>query len=129
MAEGVGFEPTDPCGSPVFKTGAIDHSAIPPMILGLGAIASEPPRGDQIAVAFTRTTSLIRSRGKSTESKLLSLDAPALAAHVPCRLRNDEWPSEAPAMAVLNQYAPQRRPQLGQRPEGLPEADCDRHPL
>jgi hypothetical protein len=30
MAEGVGFEPTDPCGSPVFKTGAIDHSAIPP---------------------------------------------------------------------------------------------------
>jgi hypothetical protein len=30
MAEGVGFEPTDPCGSPVFKTGAIDRSAIPP---------------------------------------------------------------------------------------------------
>jgi hypothetical protein len=33
MAEGVGFEPTDPCGSPVFKTGAIDHSAIPPTYL------------------------------------------------------------------------------------------------
>src|SRR5271166_157623 len=31
LAEGVGFEPTDPCGSPVFKTGAIDHSAIPPI--------------------------------------------------------------------------------------------------
>src|ERR1700704_1368142 len=30
FSEGVGFEPTDPCGSPVFKTGAIDHSAIPP---------------------------------------------------------------------------------------------------
>ena len=30
MAEGVGFEPTEPCGSPVFKTGAIDHSATPP---------------------------------------------------------------------------------------------------
>src|SRR6202022_212323 len=30
VAEGVGFEPTDPYGSPVFKTGAIDHSAIPP---------------------------------------------------------------------------------------------------
>ena len=29
-AEGVGFEPTVPCGTPVFKTGAIDHSAIPP---------------------------------------------------------------------------------------------------
>jgi hypothetical protein len=30
LAEGVGFEPTDPFGSPVFKTGAIDHSATPP---------------------------------------------------------------------------------------------------
>ena len=27
----MGFEPTDPCGSPVFKTGAIDHSATPPL--------------------------------------------------------------------------------------------------
>jgi hypothetical protein len=31
MAEEVGFEPTEPCGSPVFKTGAIDHSATPPI--------------------------------------------------------------------------------------------------
>src|SRR5690349_1736849 len=30
VAEEVGFEPTEPCGSPVFKTGAIDHSATPP---------------------------------------------------------------------------------------------------
>ncbi len=30
MAEGVGFEPTEPFGSPVFKTGALNHSAIPP---------------------------------------------------------------------------------------------------
>ena len=30
MAEGVGFEPTDPCGSAVFKTAAIVHSATPP---------------------------------------------------------------------------------------------------
>jgi hypothetical protein len=30
MAEGVGFEPTDPFGSPVFKTGALNRSAIPP---------------------------------------------------------------------------------------------------
>ena len=26
----MGFEPTDPCGSPVFKTGALNRSAIPP---------------------------------------------------------------------------------------------------
>jgi hypothetical protein len=32
MAEGVGFEPTDPCGSPVFKTGALNRSAIPPIL-------------------------------------------------------------------------------------------------
>jgi hypothetical protein len=30
MAEGVGFEPTDPCGSPVFKTGALGRYATPP---------------------------------------------------------------------------------------------------
>lgn len=36
MAEGVGFEPTEPFGSPVFKTGAIDHSTTPPMESVLG---------------------------------------------------------------------------------------------
>ena len=30
VAEGEGFEPSSPCGLPVFKTGAINHSAIPP---------------------------------------------------------------------------------------------------
>ena len=30
VAEGEGFEPPRPCGPPVFKTGAINHSAIPP---------------------------------------------------------------------------------------------------
>ena len=33
MAEGVGFEPTEPLGSPVFKTGAFVRSAIPPEFL------------------------------------------------------------------------------------------------
>ena len=36
MAEGVGFEPTDACTSPVFKTGAIDHSATLPYACGCG---------------------------------------------------------------------------------------------
>ena len=30
MAEGVGFEPTVPFGTTVFKTAALNHSAIPP---------------------------------------------------------------------------------------------------
>ncbi len=30
LAEEEGFEPPDPCGSTVFKTAAIDHSATPP---------------------------------------------------------------------------------------------------
>ena len=34
MAEREGFEPPDPCGSTVFKTAAIDHSAISPEIGG-----------------------------------------------------------------------------------------------
>ena len=33
MAERVGFEPTEPFGSPVFKTGAIDHSTTSPDVL------------------------------------------------------------------------------------------------
>ena len=32
MAEGVGFEPTSPFGEAVFKTAALNHSAIPPLI-------------------------------------------------------------------------------------------------
>ena len=36
-AEGVGFEPTEAFTSPVFKTGAINHSTTPPgTTLGLG---------------------------------------------------------------------------------------------
>lgn len=33
MAEGVGFEPTVPCGTAVFKTAALSHSATPPRLL------------------------------------------------------------------------------------------------
>ena len=33
LAEGVGFEPTRACTLAVFKTTAIDHSAIPPAII------------------------------------------------------------------------------------------------
>jgi hypothetical protein len=33
MAEGQGFEPWVPLDTPVFKTGAFDHSAIPPVNL------------------------------------------------------------------------------------------------
>ena len=43
VAEGVGFEPTIPGGIPVFKTGAIVHSAIPPRPLGLFMLAGNAP--------------------------------------------------------------------------------------
>jgi hypothetical protein len=32
MAEREGFEPPEPCGSAVFKTAAIDHSATSPFV-------------------------------------------------------------------------------------------------
>ena len=32
LAERVGFEPTVPCGTPVFETGTIDHSDTSPFI-------------------------------------------------------------------------------------------------
>ena len=41
MAEEVGFEPTEPCGSTVFKTAAFDHSAIPPLFIRLTNALSE----------------------------------------------------------------------------------------
>ena len=34
LAEAVRFELTNPCGLPVFKTGAIDHSATLPCCVG-----------------------------------------------------------------------------------------------
>lgn len=34
MAEGEGFEPPEPCGSTVFKTAAIGHSATLPNLVG-----------------------------------------------------------------------------------------------
>ena len=57
-AEGVGFEPTDPGGSPVFKTGALNHSAIPPSCLysityaAIIAVAL-PPLGKLLTVCLT----------------------------------------------------------------------------
>ncbi len=32
LAEREGFEPPVPCSTPVFKTGAFDHSAISPLL-------------------------------------------------------------------------------------------------
>ena len=34
LAEGEGFEPPEPCGSPVFKTGSLNHSDTPPKSTG-----------------------------------------------------------------------------------------------
>ena len=44
LAERVGFEPTGPCGPPVFKTGAIVHSATSPEGLTFGG--DRPPYGE-----------------------------------------------------------------------------------
>ncbi len=43
MAEEVGFEPTRPCGLPVFKTSAIDHSATPPWRVYCPSAAARQP--------------------------------------------------------------------------------------
>ena len=46
LAEGVGFEPTEPLGSLVFKTRAIDHSAtLPSSVFKTGAFfrSATPP--------------------------------------------------------------------------------------
>ncbi len=37
LAEGVGFEPTSPFGEAVFKTAALNHSAIPPLLQSISS--------------------------------------------------------------------------------------------
>ena len=53
LAERVGFEPTDAFTSPVFKTGAFDHSAISPCV----------------KVRSTQTQELFYHRGKALSIK------------------------------------------------------------
>ena len=49
LAEEVGFEPTEPCGSTVFKTAAFNHSAIPPCIwLGASVLKTLPKLSQRI---------------------------------------------------------------------------------
>jgi hypothetical protein len=61
MAEGVGFEPTEPCGSPVFKTGAIDHSTTPPVHCCGRDMAV-------VALAFKQNSHLYYDKSKCTHS-------------------------------------------------------------
>ena len=45
FAEDEGFEPPDPCGSTVFKTAAIDHSANPPICRAREGPVCQAPTG------------------------------------------------------------------------------------
>ena len=49
LAEAVRFELTNPCGLPVFKTGAIDHSATLPDVFCCVAILTGQEQGLQVA--------------------------------------------------------------------------------
>jgi hypothetical protein len=52
MAERVGFEPTKPFGLPVFKTGAINHSAISPFS------SLQPIEGEELVELVTLSRTL-----------------------------------------------------------------------
>ena len=93
LAEGVGFEPTVPCGTTVFKTAAIGHSATPPrreQVRRLPTVFRVMPR----AAGHTRPRlpPAAAARGK-TAAIGHSATPPAVppAAHAPCL----EW-SNAP---------------------------------
>ena len=62
LAEGVGFEPTDPRGSPVFKTGAINRSTIPP--LSASRLHSTAFSGLSASCFFASCCQLLPKRGK-----------------------------------------------------------------
>ena len=60
LAEGVGFEPTDPCESTVFKTAAFVHSATPPP--GYMVCFSSAPFPFRCGGRLFRRLALLRSR-------------------------------------------------------------------
>ena len=58
LAEAVGFEPTEPLGSTVFKTAAFDHSATPPHVWAFRACRRSSrrfPRRGNVCIAIART--------------------------------------------------------------------------
>ena len=57
LAEAVRFELTNPCGLPVFKTGAIDHSATLPDVFCCAAILTGQEQGLQVAEEVKTTFS------------------------------------------------------------------------
>jgi hypothetical protein len=69
--EGVGFEPTDPCGSPVFKTGAINHSTTPPGGARWGAAYFPMPgrRSSWLAIPLLPPGRVARERAPLQEAR------------------------------------------------------------
>jgi hypothetical protein len=69
MAEGVGFEPTVGCPTPVFKTGAFDHSATPP-VSGRSArkYGRNPFERKDICRAWTNSSSACRAPPETCRS-------------------------------------------------------------
>ncbi len=61
LADGEGFEPPVPCGTAVFKTAAIDHSATHPTVvfIGIAALAPYP-----LASLYIRSLLLLAKHGE-----------------------------------------------------------------
>ena len=82
LAEEVGFEPTEPCGSTVFKTAALNHSAIPPFV--------QP-------IVYHRKPSAVENRG---QPRTTEADRPrTCSARNPCSAPGKASPGKQPACA------------------------------
>lgn len=77
LAEREGFEPPEPCGSPVFKTGALNHSATSPN--GSGNIRS-PAGISSVYAQYFLSTSISASRCTSLATQS-SIPKPARGKH------------------------------------------------
>ncbi len=99
LAEGVGFEPTDPFGSPVFKTGAIDHSATPPSKI---AAAAEAHRSKFAWLGNRQSlVSLCQDLFLRTPGRPLRLSAPAMRVLVaPDKFKGSLSAAEAAAAII-----------------------------
>ena len=87
VAEREGFEPPEPCGSTVFKTAAIDHSATPPMgvIVKDAARSLHARRPSAVAISTYRHPVTTRQRPERSASIACWCCFPAARARRRCR--------------------------------------------
>ena len=99
LAEEVGFEPTEPCGSTVFKTAAFNHSAIPPVRPDyIRCLIGAAPSVGILQVSF------VRASRRCLVLRPAALRPASAAAPPPSRSRPQRLALDSPEQFIAVQY-------------------------